>query len=341
MRSARVPRRWAELPSEQLLDLRIAHLPLRLGAELSGRLRALYGELKARGLDFRPHAWLSDEWFSPDGIPGIAIPFFLAHPRLRRLEKEMMLDIEGASRTECMKLLRHEAAHALLNAYQLHRRRDWQQHFGRSSQRYPDNYVPRPYSKRFVQHLPNWYAQSHPHEDWAETFAVWLTPNSDWRKRYRDWPAIKKLEYVDALMQEIRTKPPVLRNRRVALPLSELKMTLREYYADKQKRYGKDKVEFSDVDLSRLFSNDESHKHNEKASTYIRRIRDEVADIVSGWTGEYNYRIDEVLKGMIARCDELDLRVARDDAAMKTELAACLTMLVVTKLHTGGFRITV
>lgn len=311
------------------------------GTELAERMRTLYAELKARGFDFRPHAWLSDEWFSPDGIPGIAIPFFLAHPRLKRLEREMMLEVEGASRSECLRLLRHEAGHALLNAYRLNHRRDWQQHFGRSSERYPDTYVPRPYSKRFVQHLPNWYAQSHPHEDWAETFAVWLTPGLDWRKRYRDWPALKKLEYVDQLMREIRTTSPRLRNRRLALSLRELKLTLREYYAEKQKRYRKDRVEFSDVDLSRLFSTDEIHKGNERASHYIRRNRDEINEIVNGWTAEPMYRIDEVMKAMIARCDELGLRVARDDADMKPELAACLTMLVVTKLHTGGFRVTV
>jgi hypothetical protein len=303
-------------------------------------MRTLHEELKNRGFDFRPHAWLSDEWFSPDGIPGIAIPFYLAHPRLKRLERDMMLEVEGASRNECLRLLRHEAGHALLNAYRLNHRRDWQQHFGRSSERYPDTYIPKPYSRRFVQHLPNWYAQSHPHEDWAETFAVWLTPGLDWRRRYRDWPALKKLEYVDQLMQEIRHEKPVLRNQKVALALRELKLTLREYYSNKQRRYKKDKVEFSDVDLSRLFSSEEAYQANETASRYIRRNRAEIIEIVTGWTSEPKYRIDEVLHAMITRCDELDMRVTRDDAAMKPELAACLTMLVVTKLHTGGFRVT-
>jgi len=337
----RIARKWAEWPSERLLNVRVCDLPVRIeGTELSRNVRRLYDELKSRGLKFRPHFWLSDEWFSPDGIPGIAIPFFLAHPRLRRLEREMMLEVEGESSSESIKLLRHEAGHALLNAYRLNRRRDWQQVFGRSSERYPDTYVPRPHSKRFVLHLPNWYAQAHPHEDWAETFAVWLRPNSDWRKRYREWPALKKLEYVERLMQEIRERPAILRNRREALPLRGLKLTLREYYAEKQKRYRKDKLEFSDVDLSRLFSDAEEHKTNEKASRYIRRNKSEIMDIVSRWTSEYNYRINDVLQEMIDRCDALDLRVARDDVAMKPEIAACLTALVMNKLHTGGFRVS-
>ncbi|HEX7045504.1 MAG TPA: putative zinc-binding metallopeptidase [Burkholderiales bacterium] len=340
-RPRRLSRKWIEWPNERLLDVRIADLPLRIrGTELSANIRRLYAELKARGFRFRPHFWLSDEWFSPDGVPGIAIPFFLAHPRLRRLERDMMLEVEGESAAECMKLLRHEAGHALLNAYQLNRRRDWQQHFGRSSLPYPDTYVPRPYSKRYVLHLPNWYAQAHPHEDWAETFAVWLKPNSDWRKRYRDWPAIKKLEYVDRLMQEIRDRPPKLRNRREVLPLKSLRLTLREYYAEKQKRYGRDRPEFSDIDLTKLFSNAEEHKANERASQYIRRNRAEVIDIVARWTSEYHYRINQVLQEMIDRCDALNLRVADDDAVMRPNIVACLTAMVLNKLHSGGFRVS-
>ena len=53
-------------------------------------------ELDEAGLRrFRVHTWLSDEWCSPDGIPGIGIPFYLAHPRLMRLERQMMFEVEG------------------------------------------------------------------------------------------------------------------------------------------------------------------------------------------------------------------------------------------------------
>lgn len=335
------PRGWAKWPKEKLLDARIGKLGLRInGSELKPRVRQLYRELSQRGFKyFRPHCWLSDEWFSPDGTPGIAIPFFLAHPRLKRLENEYMLQVEGGTHDYCMKLLRHEAGHALLNAYQLNRRRDWQQVFGKSSAKYPDTYLPRPYSKSFVTHLENWYAQSHPHEDWAETFAVWLKPGSDWRKRYEDWPALKKLQYVDTLMQEIRGTWPKLRNRREETPLRSLTLTLREYYADKQKRYIIDKPEFLDRDLKRLFSDSPEHKKNERASQYIRRVRAELITLVSRWTSEYDYRISQVLKDMVQRCDELKLRVARADEHMKTDLVACVTVLVMNKLHSGGFHI--
>ncbi|MEE9595531.1 MAG: hypothetical protein V3V96_02025, partial [Acidiferrobacterales bacterium] len=154
---------WASWSSQKLLDTRICDLDLRIeDSELEARIRQLRKELRDQGFVFRPHFWLSDEWYSPDGAPGVGIPFFVAHARLKSLENERMLEVEGGTRDWCMKLLRHETGHAVVNAYQLHRRRSWQQHFGKSSVKYPDSYLPRPYSKRFVIHLDNWYAQSHP-----------------------------------------------------------------------------------------------------------------------------------------------------------------------------------
>ena len=66
-----------------------------------------------------PHAWLSDEWFSPDNTPGIAIPFYLAHPRLMRLERRQILEVEGGTASECLRILRHETGHVVQHAYRL------------------------------------------------------------------------------------------------------------------------------------------------------------------------------------------------------------------------------
>ena len=208
-----MPRRfaWAALPDDELLQLRLKDLKVTLeGTWLERCLEELYDELAERGLRIRPHAWISNEWFSPDDTPGIAIPFYLAHPRLMRLERKMIIDVEGGTVPECMRILRHEAGHVVQVAYQLQRRRRWQELFGPSSTRYPDYYRPNPASRRYVYHLPLWYAQSHPDEDFAETFAVWLTPRSNWRRRYAGWPALKKLEYVDELMAEIAGRTAVV-----------------------------------------------------------------------------------------------------------------------------------
>src|SRR6476619_7901360 len=209
----RMPRRplpldWDSLSDEELLNVRMCDLPVHIDNELAERTEQLRTELHAAGLRAPLHFYLSDEWFTPDGATSIAIPFYLAHPRLAKLEETQMLEVEGGEYEWCMRILRHEAGHAIDNAFRLRLRRERRRVFGSPTVPYPEFYTPRPYSKSFVLHLDAWYAQSHPDEDFAETFAVWLTPNSEWRQRYAGWPALKKLEYMDAMMQSVRGKSP-------------------------------------------------------------------------------------------------------------------------------------
>ena len=251
---------WASLPDEQLLKVRLKDLRVKVdGTWLEDCLLTLHDELAERSITVRPHAWISNEWFSPENTPGIAMPFFLAHPRLMRLEKKMIIDVEGGTWNSCMEILRHEAGHVVQHAYQLSRRRQWQQTFGPTSQRYPRYYKPDPASRNYVEHLRLWYAQSHPDEDFAETFAVWLRPRSNWRTRYIGWPALKKLRYVDKLMAEIAGQRPLLRNRALVDPLSRFKETLGEYYRRKRETYLFDPPKTYDRDLRRLFSADPKH----------------------------------------------------------------------------------
>jgi hypothetical protein len=202
-----LPSTWPDLPDEQLLDARMADLPLAIEGHLAARIDQLRSELSAAGLRFDIHFYLSDEWFTPDGSTAIAVPFYLAHPRLEKLEETQMLEVEGGEEEWCMRILRHEAGHAIDNAFRLRLRRQRREVFGSPTIPYPEFYTPKPYSKSFVLHLDAWYAQSHPDEDFAETFAVWLTPSSEWRQRYLGWPAMKKIEYMDVLMHSLRARP--------------------------------------------------------------------------------------------------------------------------------------
>ena len=65
-------------------------------SRLEPSIRRLYSELGEKGIRFRPHVWLSEEWFSPDGVPGIAIPFYLAHPRLIKLQNKITCEINDS-----------------------------------------------------------------------------------------------------------------------------------------------------------------------------------------------------------------------------------------------------
>ena len=332
--------RWATWSDEKLLDLRLCDLGVTVrGSVLEQRVRQLYHELARRGITYRPHFWLADEWFTPDNVPGVAIPFYLADPRLMRLEQSQMLEVEGGTRAWCMRILRHEAGHAIDNAYRLRRRRKRRAIFGKSSTPYPDYYTPRPYSRSFVLHLDSWYAQSHPDEDFAETFAVWLSPETDWRSRYAGWPALKKLEYMDELMREIAKRDPLVTRSRVVDPLDRNRRTLRRFYERKRKHYGLTYPKFYDRDLRRVFSDAPEHARNTPASRFLERSRREVRRVVSYWTGVYQYTIDQVLEEIITRCNELGLHLAGSDDRAKTAFTVLLTVHTMNYLHSGRHRV--
>jgi Putative zinc-binding metallo-peptidase len=332
---------WAGWPDEKLLDLRVCQLGIGIeGSALEPRLAELDQDLKSRGLTaFHLHYWLSDEWFTPDGVPGIAIPFYLAHPRLERLERAQMLEVEGGTPEWCMRILRHEAGHAIDNAYRLRLRRRRQQVFGPSYKAYPEYYTPRPYSKSFVLHLDSWYAQSHPDEDFAETFAVWLNPQSDWRVRYAEWPALKKLEYMETLMHELANKPMLVHTRRKVDPIQSIRKTLRAHYERKRRHYGLLHPDFYDRDLRRLFSDRSEHAGNMKAARFIARVRKDVRRMVASWTGEYQYTIDQVIEAMTRRANELNLRLTAPEERAKLDFLVLLTVQTMNYLHSGRHRV--
>jgi len=332
------PADWAALSDEQLLECRIAKLGLRLeGTALEPLIKQLYDELSAKGLVFHPRCHIGDEWFVPVGIPAIFVPFFLVHDRLRSLERKMMLEVEGETPEYFMKLIRHETAHAYNYAYHLPRNKRWAQVFGQTSdEETPDFYRPRPFSRSYVVHLDDWYAQSHPDEDFAETFAVWLTPDLDWRKRYAGWKALQKLEYVDELMRGLTGEPPLHTPKYRVAEYNCLNLKLKTYYARKQKLYEDIYPGFYDADLRQLFA----APAGIKASSYLRLRRRRLLNAVCQWTNEKKYRVNELLTRLIERCDELGLRAQNDDPQQDFRISAYITILVMNYLFTGKFKRT-
>jgi hypothetical protein len=268
-------------------------------------------------------------------VPGFAIPFYLAHPRLTELEQKQMHEVEGGSARSCMQLMRHETAHALDNAFQLHRRPDWRGAFGSFDSDYVSHYQPKPYSKRFVRHLELWYAQSHPAEDFAETFAVWLDPSSRWRSRYRDWPALSELRYLDGLMSEIRGQKPHKRGRATIEPIGELNTTLGDYYQAKRSRYRLALRETYDRDLKRLFAEPNGQRRPRSAASFLRKERPEIRKLVSHWTGEYQYAVDRVLSEIIQRVEELGLVVESGASHVKRDAMLMLAAQTHKYLNRG------
>lgn len=332
---------WRNYSEEKLLDLRICDLNLQLKrSPISPWLKIFEKEIKDRGFRFKPHFWLSEEFFTPDSVPGIAIPFYLAHPRLEQLEKKHLFEAEGNNQRWFLKIMRHELGHAIEHAYFLHRRKDRQRIFGKSSVKYPEFYTPKAYSRSYVVHLENWYAQAHPDEDFAETFAVWFTPQSQWRKKYNKWPALKKLIYVDRLMAEVRDLAPKNRSKAKSDPVEKIKKTLREYLTEKKERFGLNTQEdFYDRELKRLFVEASVANAGLKASRFLRKHRKEIRSRVSFWTGQYQYNVNEVLDELIERVDELDLRLKTDEEKAKADFLVLFTVQIMNTTHNGGYQL--
>jgi hypothetical protein len=312
---------WERLSDDQLLSLRFCDLKLSIaGTELQKAIERLYRELSLRGLRFRPHCWLAQEWFSPDGIPGIAIPFYLANKRLIGLERRFMREVEGGNRNWLMRILRHEAGHAIDSAYRLRRLKSWRTAFGPASLPYPDTYRPRPGSRRFVQHLGAWYAQAHPTEDFAETFAVWLKPNSPWRREYVGWPAYAKLQYIDQLAREIGAVKPPVADRGTIEEVTHETVTLREHYEKKLARYRLPRRSGADELLLKVFSSAPRTRASPKAASVLRDQRGALRQQIQHSGAFSEYLVHQVLRLMIERCEALDLYVRGSRRDLKGQL---------------------
>lgn len=229
---------WEILDNKSLLNTKICDLNLNIkDSNIQVFIEQLYRELSQKGLNFKPHVWISTEWFSPYGVPGFAIPFYLFHPKLRELEFKFIGVVEGGTKEWLMKLLRHETGHAIDNGFLLRKSKKRQQLFGLSGLTYPVSYSPKPFSTNFVRHFDGHYAQAHPDEDWAETFAVWLDPKSNWRKKYTGLGAFNKLLLVEELMNKCRNLKQIQLNKEMPDEISSCQQTLQEYFDQKRQRY--------------------------------------------------------------------------------------------------------
>lgn len=322
---------------EELLARPIRDLGLKLeGSPVERFVEQLYKELEAKGLTkFQPMCYLTDEWGCPSGEPVIGIPFYLAHAALAELEKEAH-DLEDPR--EIMMYLRHEAGHAFTYAYRLHKSLEWKQLFGPFRRPYRDNYRPAPFSRDYVRHLPGWYAQKHPDEDFAETFAVWLTPRSNWRKRYRGWKALEKLRYLDRLARKLGKIDPPRRRGDTDITVDEMEMTVGDFYHQNAREEVAVTELAPETDLRDIFPVSKRKKQARPAAEFLREHRKSVIDKVAHWTGAQRPLIKALVETIEDRTEKLDLRVdVSRQAEHLAELTAYTTALVMTYVTKGKF----
>jgi putative zinc-binding metallo-peptidase len=297
---------WHE-EREQLLRSRISDLHLKIeGSELEPLIHRLYDELDRAGLEFKPPIYLTDEWGCPEGVPIIGVPFYLAHPQLSRIEKEIVENLETPDET--MMYLRHEAGHAFNYAYVLYEDPEWHRCFGPYSRPYRENFRPNPFSREFVRHIAGWYAQKHPDEDFAETFAVWLDLHSNWRAEYAGTPAMGKLEYVDRLVKRIGDQPPKVQPRERDAPVEELRYTVSDYYAHRSDTARMQIPRWFDGDLKQLFETEKGEGFS-PAEPVLREKRLDLINEVTYWTGVQMSVVRSLVDHLLERIAALDLQI--------------------------------
>jgi hypothetical protein len=317
-----------------LLTKPISELGLSVRGTLVERLaNRLYEELGAKGLYFRPPIYLSDQWGCPEGTPIIGVPFYLADPRLEKIEEEMAVEVE--SEADVMRYLRHEAGHAFNYAYRLYDRSDWRQMFGPYSRPYRERYRANPFSRDFVRHILGWYAQKHPDEDFAETFAVWLTPGLDWRAEYAGWPALRKLEYVDAVLRDVGDDPPTVPPITPDdLPVEAMHYTVAQHYQDFDEAIPIEDERHFDGDIKTLFATADEAPGAESAAVFLRRHRREVVGRIAYWTGEGTTVVRAFIDHLTQRADALGLVVRGLEASTLIELTAFGTAVMMNLRYT-------
>lgn len=294
---------------------RLQDLGLTLaGSRLEPILKEFEVELDRVGIRrVRPRFYLSTEWGVPFGTVAIAIPFYLARSDLTALHIQRAGYVEGLSRWDILRYLRHEMGHVVNYAYRLYENEDWVKHFGSITQPYEEEYRPEPFSRRFVRHLPGWYAQKHPDEDWAETFAIWMTPGLDWRAEYADWPeALAKLTWCDTTMARLADQEPFVTTVDLDEDVQGLPYSLDQFY----KGLSPDRVELPpglDGALRTIFEDLVRHEEispdtpRQPASELIRRLAHPLMANVYRWTGHFPERTHVLLEHLALRADHLQL----------------------------------
>ena len=333
--------KWQDLSDSELLKTKLADLGLKItDSSLVAKCRdRLYSELEARNLKFKPHLWVSDDWFSPDGIPGFAVPFFLLHPRLIELTRAELAEAEGGSEDWCMRIMRHETGHAIDNAFGLRSLKQRQKLFGLTSTPYPESYSPKPFSRKYVVNLNSCYAQAHPDEDWSETFAVWLNPKSKWRIRYPRGLVREKLDYVQHVMSELKGKRSPNRGGETHDRLEDSPKTLAKYFQDIRKTYGFDSPHFFDRELKTVFCKNEEYKSKIRADRFLRGERIDLRNRVSKLTGRYQYEVNDVISELIQRASKLNLHLRVSERKTRVNLVAMLSKRPAAYLASEEYKI--
>jgi hypothetical protein len=309
------------------------------GTPLQPVVDELLAEVATLGLTVKPRPYLSTEWGVPFGTVAIGIPFYLASPELTALHEERTAFVEGTDRADLLRYLRHEMGHVVNYAYLLYERPEWVERFGPITRPYREEYRKKPFSRKHVRHLPGWYAQKHPDEDWAETFAVWMTPRLDWRREYAGWSALEKLEYCDGLMKQLRDETPAVTDEDLDDDVASVGYSVHDFYGEAQGDGGGEPPPGLDGALRTLFDDSEEGTTGSRpAAALLEQLGRTLPSEVYRWTGHFPEHTRSLLAQMKRRAEELQLvyAAAREERVERAAVVL-VTALAMSHVQTGSY----
>jgi hypothetical protein len=331
-----------EVGLQKLLQSRICDLTLKVEDTLFDCLAQVTGELRAKGITFIPGYYLGDDDFwTADRATSVNVPWYLANTLLWQIVNDHLFEY---SRDEVLMYLRHETGHAINYAFELWKRKDWTQTFGEFRRPYRDVYSSNSWSREYVRYLHRagmyHYAQKHPDEDFAETFAVWLDPTSRWRRRYRDWQvALAKLEYIDRIIDVEGVCRGTPHNQRMGkrVGFETIKETVADYL-DIAHAVDPDLVEYR-RDLLEIFPRRSERARSTQnalsAARFIQQHQRVLTDKIGGWIGDSDRRvISRFLRQLQALCTYEHLVVPESQRNEKlVDLTIVATWHVLDGIH--------
>ena len=318
----------------ETLKLELLNTPInRLGVRIKGSfyetaIPQVISELRAAGVGrLEPVFYVSTGYGCIAGQPIISLGFYDFHPLIKELNHE----IRGFNYTEAdmLGLLRHELGHAFCYCYKLYRTPEFRALFevaGNFFNTYPegDHYEYNPWSKRYVNPAGDHYAQKHPDEDFAESFCVWLTPRSGWKRKYKKRSAVlEKLRYIDRSAGELgRQAPAVETNEGWMLEkVEEVKQTVGEFMGASPyllKQYYDASTGYVDPDLKAMFRQEPRGIPRRqllddymRADAFVREQKQALLSRISYWVGVDTVVVQDLLDKLIHRSRTLDLWLER------------------------------
>jgi hypothetical protein len=315
------------------------------GTRLEPILREFEAELAAKGVTrLKPKFHLSTEWGVPFGTVVIGIPFYLAEPELTEIHREQVGHIEGVSRADILRYLRHEMGHVVNYGYKLYDDEEWVNLFGSITQPYVEDYRPQPFSRRFVRHLPGWYAQKHPDEDWSETFAVWMTPGRNAREEYVKWPtALAKLDYCERTMQRLNDIDPPVTATELDEDVGELTYSIQQYYknyapAEGEPSAGLDGALRSIFDDLAEYQERADGAETRPAGKLFRRLERQLMADVFRWTGHFPEKTRTLVRHLAQRAEDLNqVYPVASESEATVAVTILITSLAMNHVHSGSY----